>query len=56
MSEQVFEQLLHDSLGRYRFRQFLETLSPDSVSKLDCWTDTAVYDKLVNQIRVGRVV
>ncbi|TIA88042.1 hypothetical protein E3P81_03670 [Wallemia ichthyophaga] len=56
MSEQVFEQLLHDSLGRYRFRQFLETLSPDSVSKLDCWTDTAVYDKLVNQIKAGSEV
>ncbi|TIB68168.1 hypothetical protein E3Q17_03752 [Wallemia mellicola] len=56
MSEQVFEQLLTDSLGRYRFRQFLETLSPDSVSKLDCWTDTTVYDKLVNQIRAGSEV
>ncbi|TIB11509.1 hypothetical protein E3P92_02886 [Wallemia ichthyophaga] len=53
LSENVFEELIRDPLGRHRFREYLEQSSSPSTYKLDYWTDVDVFERIVGQIRAG---
>lgn len=56
MNEQVFEQLLEDSLGRHRFRDWLmKNERPESVMKLDMWLDTRTYGRMIDAVKKGSI-
>ncbi|KAI5475679.1 hypothetical protein MNV49_001054 [Pseudohyphozyma bogoriensis] len=50
LSEQVFAELLADSLGRHRFREYLQYVNGD-VASLDLWCDLRAYRSMTDRVK-----
>ncbi|KAM0746620.1 hypothetical protein T439DRAFT_384030 [Meredithblackwellia eburnea MCA 4105] len=54
LSEKVFEEFMNDPLGRFRFREFLESTS-EGTSTFDSWLDIRAFKRQTEELHIGSV-